>query len=310
MAFTVVPIHNLNLPAGTVIPFGKFTIQDVPEWLLKEPILNELSEHDRQGIRDASQALVSEYYADSYGYPDPEWNGNNKKGIQDLRWQSALLANLSMWIVMPSNVCVTLGFHALTELGGRPLEGPVVNSIDRETTLFCHQRGCPNTLNRTHLLRGAALFETLSTVSRKNVVWPALRAFWAAVTSYAGDLRYPLYWQGLESLFGSDNETYGVSKRLRDRISYFLADNPQDQNDLHDRVKASYAVRSEIVHGRWEDSQDFHDIHMYTTEAIVRTVIRKMADTPVMLGAFLSPRRDEFLEAWVQSKSLTPPQFP
>lgn len=202
MAFTVVPIHNLNLDAGAVIPFDKFTIQDIPEWLLKEPILNDLCEHDRRGLRKAKQALVSEYHADSYGHPDPEWAGSKPKGIQDLRWQSALLANLSMWMVMPSNVCLTLGFHALTELGGRSLESPIVNSIDRETTLFCHERDCPNILNRTHLLKSATLFKTLSTVSRKNVVWPALRAFWAAVTSYAGDLRYPLYWQGMESLFG------------------------------------------------------------------------------------------------------------
>jgi hypothetical protein len=310
MAFTVVPIHNLSLPAGTVIPFGKFTIQDVPQWLLNEPILKDLCERDRQGIKEAHQAIFSEYYADSYGYPDPEWKGAKPKGIQDLRWQSTLLANLSMWMVMPSNVCITLGFHALTELNGRPLESPLVNGIDRETTLFCHERDCANIVTPVHLQKAAVLFQTLSTVPRFNAVWPALRAFWAAVTSYAGDLRYPLYWQGMESLFGSDSETYGVSKRLRDRISYFLADNAKDQSDLHDKVKACYSARSEVVHGRWEDSQEFHDIHMYLTEAMVRTVIRKIGDTPGMLGAFLSPKRDDFLEAWVRSKSFTPPPFP
>ena len=75
-------------------------------------------------------------------------------------------------------------------------------------------------------------------------------------------------------------------------------------------MKACYSVRSEIVHGRWEDSQEFHDIHMYTTEAIVRTVLRKMVDTPGMLGAFLSPDRSDFLETWVQSKQFTPPPLP
>jgi hypothetical protein len=68
VSFTVVPIHNLNLPSGTVIPFGKFTIQDVPEWLLKEPILNSLSEQDRDGVHRAKQALVSKYEADAYGF--------------------------------------------------------------------------------------------------------------------------------------------------------------------------------------------------------------------------------------------------
>jgi Apea-like HEPN len=213
-------------------------------------------------------------------------------------------------MVMPSPVCVTCGFHALTSLGGRQLESPVVNHIDHEITLFCHESDLHNTPTLSDIKKSAKLFETLSTVSRKTAVWPALRAFWAALVSYPGDLRYPLYWQGLESLFGSDDEIYGVSKRLRDRISYFLADNARDQRDLHDKVKACYAVRSEIVHGRWEDSPEFHDVHMYTTEAIVRTVVRHIADRPGMLGVFLSPKRDDFLEAWVQSKSFVPPTLP
>ena len=241
--------------------------------------------------------------------PDPEWTGTKPKGIQDLRWQSALLANLSIWMVMPSTVCVTCGFHALTSIGGRQLESPAV-TIDRETTLYCHERDLHNGPTLSDLRKAARLFDTLSTVPRKNSVWPALRAFWSALTSYAADLRYPLFWQGLESLFGSDTDIRDVSKRLRERISYFLADNQRTQTELHDEVKACYAERSAIVHGRWEDSQAFHDVHMYTTEAIVRTVVRDIAAKPGMLGAFLSPKRNQFLEAWVQSKAFAPPPMP
>ena len=310
MSFTVAPIHNLSLPSGTVLPFGKFAIQDVPEWLRKEPILERLSAHDRDGVHRAKQALVSEYEADSYGYPDPEWKGTKPKGIQDLRWQSALLANMSMWMVMPSTVCITCGFHALTVLEGRHLDSPVINRVDRERTLFCHERDVHNVPTTEDLRKAASLFETLSTVPRKNAVWPALRAFWAALSSYPGDLRYPLFWQGLESIFGSDTDNNGVSKRLRDRISYFLADNESTQQELQDKVKVCYAERSAIVHGRWEDSPEFHDVHMYTTEAIVRTVVREIADRPGMLRAFLSPKRNAFLEAWVQSRAFTPPPMP
>jgi hypothetical protein len=71
-------------------------------------------------------------------------------------------------------------------------------------------------------------------------------------------------------------------------------------------VKACYGTRSRIVHGRWEDDPDFDD-HMYITEAIVRTVIRNIADKPGMLAVFLTARRDDFLETWVQSKAFTPP---
>lgn len=40
---------------------------------------------------------------------------------------------------------------------------------------------------------------------------------------------------------------------------------------------------------------------MYTTEAIVRTVVRQIAMTPGLLEEFVSPERDQFLESWVRS---------
>ena len=112
------------------------------------------------------------------------------------------------------------------------------------------------------------------------------------------------------SLFGFDTDNDGVSKRLRDRVSCFLADNQNNQQELHDKVKACYAERSALVHGRWEDSKEFYDLHMYTTECIVRTVVREIADRQGILGMFLSPKRNAFLEAWVQSKAFTPPPIP
>jgi hypothetical protein len=310
MSFTIVPLHNLNLPVGSRIPFGKFTIQDVPDWLLSDHFLERLSAHDRAGVQRAKHALVSEYHADTYGFPDPEWTGTQPKGIQDLRWQSALLANMCMWMVMPSPVCVSVGFHALTWLEGRELEEPISSAVEQETTLFTHDRDFHNRPTPNDLKKAAKLFETLSTVPRKSAVWPALRAFWGALTSNPGDMRYPLFWQGLESLFGSDTNNYGVTKRLCDRISYFLADNAKDQVKLEAQVRACYAKRSDIVHGRWEDSEEFHKIHMYDTECIVRTVVRHIASKPGMLGAFLSPKRNTFLESWVKSNAFVPPPFP
>jgi hypothetical protein len=60
MSFTVVPLHNLALPEGSIIPFGKFTIQEVPAWLLKDSILKDLSSHDRAGVQRAKLAFVSD----------------------------------------------------------------------------------------------------------------------------------------------------------------------------------------------------------------------------------------------------------
>jgi hypothetical protein len=312
MSFTVVPLHNLDLPTGSRIPFGtKFVLQDVPDWLKKDTgFLKDISRHDRVSTLDAKHALVSEYEAASIGEPDPEWSGAKPRGIQDLRFQSAILGNMAMWIVQPSTVCFTVGFHALTKLdGGQIMSPPVILRSEREGPLYCHPRDQRNPVEPKHIIKAATLYETLTTVPRKNAVWAALRAFWAALVSYTADYRYPLFWQGLESLFGADDESRGISKRLRDRISFFLADTAASQQKLHETVRTCYKTRSEIVHGRWEEGPEIDD-RMGDTESVVRTVVRHIMDKPGMLGAFLSPKRDEWLEAWVQSKAFVPPPFP
>jgi hypothetical protein len=94
--------------------------------------------------------------------------------------------------------------------------------------------------------------------------------------------------------------------RLRERISYFLAEDTATHQSLHDMMKRCYKTRSEIVHGRCDQWDEIED-RMYETESIVRTVVRSIADRPRMLEAFLSPKRDDFLGAMVQAKSFSPP---
>jgi hypothetical protein len=203
---------------------------------------------------------------------------------------------------------LTVGFHALTRLdGGRIVDPPFVQTTERERPIYCHPDDTHNPVKPTHLVRAATLYSTLATVPRKNPVWAALRAFWAAVTSYNVDYRYPLFWQGLESLFGADNDRSRVSLRLRSRISLFLSNDQATQHQLSDQVNTCYDTRCRIVHGRWDEGPEI-DRHTRDTELIVRTVVRHIMDRPGMLAAFLSPKRDEFLEQWVKSKS--PPLLP
>jgi hypothetical protein len=84
MSFTVVPLHNLDLPKGTQIPFGKgFFLTDMPEWLPADKnAMGRVSDQDRVLTKNASHALVAEYEADSWAYPDPDWKGMKPKPIQ------------------------------------------------------------------------------------------------------------------------------------------------------------------------------------------------------------------------------------
>jgi|WetSurMetagenome_2_1015567.scaffolds.fasta_scaffold611229_2 hypothetical protein len=46
---------------------------------------------------------------------------------------------------------------------------------------------------------------------------------------------------------------------------------------------------------------------MWETEAIVRTGLRNLINDPNLLGAFVSKKRNTFLNNWEKSKSFTPP---
>ncbi len=311
MSFTVVPLHDLDLPLGTTIPFGNgFVFQGVPDWLKKDTgFLADINRHDRQATLDAKHALVAEYDAEALGSPDPEWKGKNPKSIQELKFQSAMLANFALWLRQPSPVSFTVCFHALS----RPVPGqtekiPVILQVQSHTRLFCHPNDLPNLLLPKHVVKAGELHGVLSAVPRKNSVWEALRSTWAALTSFPPDHRYPLFWMALEALFGAD-DTSEIGYKLAQRIAFFLADNPADARDLFRKVKTCYKMRSIIMHGRWKDDPKIEAV-MADTEAIVRTVFRRLLENPEMLRTFLSKHRNEFLEDWVFSRNTDPPPYP
>ena len=110
-------------------------------------------------------------------------------------------------------------------------------------------------------------------------------------------------------MFGSEAKTWKVTGRLCKRLSYFLADDAIMQRNIFDKANACYDARSKIIHGRWDEGPELLELMAYT-ENIARTVIRHILEKPGMLALFLSTKRDDFLEAWVQSKAFVPPPFP
>jgi hypothetical protein len=311
MSFTIVPLNNLDLPIGSHIQFGpKFVLQDVPEWLKRdEHTVANVDVNERQRLKDAKHALISEYYADSYGHPDPEWSGPKHRSIQDLRFQSAFLASTALWLRQPSHVSFTAVYHALTYLNGRTCDPPIVIHIDREGPYYPHPKDQHNPFQLRHIIDSAKLCEILETVPRNTPLWASLRSLSAALLSYFPDYRYPLFWQALESLFTDETKDWRVTERLRNRISYFLARNANEQEDLSRLVNNCYRMRSKIVHGRLSEWPEVES-QMAQTEGIVRTAIRHVLEKPGMLQVFISSRRDEFLDAWVDSRAFTPPALP
>jgi hypothetical protein len=301
-------LHYLSLPTGSRIAFADgFILQDLPEWIRQSKMLDNLSFTDRHGVLQASQALLAEYAASSIGEPDPLWKGKGPRTIQQSKSQSAILANLALWLASPSNVCFTVSFHAISwNLPDLGVAEPVVQQTGVETPLHCHPKDEDRIVSVDQAVRAGQLHAALVEIPRKNSVWTAMRAIWAGLTMYARDIRYLLFWVGLEALFGSDDGRE-ISYKLAQRIAFFISGSPAEAKKTFREVKACYATRSQIAHGRWEDTPTFDD-RMEDTERFARTVFLKLLGDEKLMNVFLArQQRDKYLEEFVFSNTGSPP---
>src|SRR4051794_18529775 len=94
---------------------------------------------------------------------------------------------------------------------------------------------------------------------------------------------------------------------LGSRFSF--AGNAQTQHDLFDKANACYDARSRILHGRWQPGDEINQPRA-DTEGIAGTVVRHLLERQGMMEAFVSLKRDDFLDDREQSKAFTPPPFP
>lgn len=311
MAFTVVPLHNLELDTGTRIAFARgLVLQDVPEWVKKESFLDFLNYNDRESIKAARHAFVAEYEATAIGEPDPTWKGDRPRSIQDEKAEAALLASLALWLRQPSPVHYTVVLHGLAlAVSGEPKQQPIILRSESQTQIYWHPKDVQNPFTAEHARKAAELHNALASIPRDNAVWTAIRALWTGLTSYSADIRYSLFWIGLEALFGADDSSGEITYKLSQRIAFFIAEKPEDARDIFRKAKKCYSTRSRIAHGRWGSDPEI-DARMAETEAIFRTAVRHLLDSPDLLKTFVSKERNTFLDDWVFSRSTDPPPFP
>ena len=310
MAFTITPFNNLDIPADATVPFGDaFEFRAVPAWLHGSEMLKRLSYIDQQYVSDATCALISEYEANAIGEPDPTSPPDHPRSIQQRKFNSIILGNLALWIAQPSRACFSIVCHGLHwDIPGEQTKQPLVQQLERQNAMHCHPSDENKRLSLDQVIDAGSLHRTLVPIPRNNPVWQAMRMFWAALSSYQADVRYALFWVGLEALFGPDGNTGEITYKLAQRAAFFTSDTPQQARDVFNKAKKCYALRSRIAHGRWEYDPSM-DASMADTEAIVRACSRRLLTEPEMLKTFMSKKRDQFLEDWVFSRSTDPPPF-
>ena len=184
---------------------------------------------------------------------------------------------------------------------GRSEPEPIIQQLETHTPLYCH----PDDLHRqpsvSQITAAGELFDTLRSIKRKNPVWTAARSFWAALVTPERDIRYSLFWIGIEALFGPDNSGGEITYKLSQRIAFLTAADPVEAKQVFDVAKKCYGMRSTIVHGRWDDDPKMEEL-MGTTERIVRFSFLRVLRDQALLSKFQSKARDRFLEEMVFSR--------
>jgi hypothetical protein len=309
MSFTVVPVHNLNLPTISPIAFGNdFVLQSLPEWVKKdESQLERLSAPDRAAVLAAQHALVAEYDAQLIGAPDLNYKGKTPRTIQQSKSEAAIWANLALWLVQPSTACFTIVFHATVwkspDLDERVV--PAIQQTENHPPMFCHPYDQTRQLSTDQVEAAGRLCAVLMSIPPNSTLWSALRYVWAALTMYAQDLRHPIFWIALEALFGPRQDSGEIAYKLAQRIAFLTANDADEAKYTFRKAKACYSARSKIVHGRFEGDPKMLQF-MADTEAMVRAVLLHLLNDSVLLEHFLSSERDTFLEDMVFARYPQP----
>jgi hypothetical protein len=311
MAFTFAPFNNIDIPDGNTVQFGDgFEFRRTPAWLASAEMLKRMSFIDQQYIADARCVLISEYDASAIGAPDPNSDPSHPQSIQERKSSFIILGNLAMWLAQPSRACFSVVCHGphMDTLEGQPKQ-PIVQQVERQNPMHCHPDDVNKRLSVDQIIDAGRLHGVLVLIPRKDVVWQAMRMFWAALASYQADVRYSLFWIGLEALFGPDGNTGEITYKLAQRAAFFISNSAQEARDVFTKAKKCYALRSKIAHGRWQYDPSI-DAAMADTEMIARASCRRLLTEPEMLKTFTSKKRDQFLEDWVFSRATDPPPFP
>ena len=287
---TVIPIHNAALSPAVSFEFsGGLRLTALPGWVTGQQMLDGLSLHDRQAVKDAKHALVLAYPADALGSPDPDWRGPLPKSIQESKYEIGLMANFALWLAKASPACFAVVLHARHHDNG-----PIIQQIQRCSELLCHPNDIDARIEDAELPRAAALHKGLLEITRDTSVWTAFRAAWAGLQVNIESVRCLLFWVALEALFGPE-DGQEITYRLSRRVGLFLGANREEARQFFETAKVGYRFRSKVVHGRWKQDPNATK-RMAEAESLFRSAFTRILETQELVETFSTKKREVFLD--------------
>lgn len=254
-----------------------------------------MSARQRSGLcRDWQHALLVEYEAESFGDPDPTWQGTTPSSKQSRATEAIAFANLALWLVKPTPTRSEFLVH--------------VDVRDHEVTLrhlatlkrvHCHRLDDQSRLGREDLKLGRELNEAITALDRASALWLPVWHLWNGVCESDWSVRYVLFWIVLEGLFGPEGGER-ISRRTSRRLSHFLETDRTLQGPLSKSTLKAYRLRSKLVHGKRPTrlTSEASDLHLYEVENLCRRAFLKILREEALTRTFADTKqRDRYLES-------------
>jgi len=264
---------------------GALKLKARPEWVLHDPLVNQLMLDQLQIVKDSQFAFVVEYEADSVEGPDSEWTGSEERSIQESKSLLALRANLALWLALPSPTGTHMGIH-----GQQGKDGWMTRTIDLHEPLKAHPSYALAAVMQSAAQQAGEIHQQMANLPPNSTVQIATDVTWAALTHQLPYVRYALFWTALEALFGLATDGEPAFK-LAQRIALFLESDGLSVQETYELAKESYAFRSDAVQGRsWNKMKKpkglDEDAVTLATETLIRRVLLRILQSPEAVQNF------------------------
>ena len=199
---TCAPIHDYWDNASEITEPIKFSnnvsLEPLPEWIKTEKALKHLGWSRRQTIRKFSAfCFVIEYEASSLGDPDPDWKGISPRSKQEKAIEDIQLANLALWISIPSRLSYNVILHF-----DQPGDPESIRQSMSTIGLVPHHFDKDLELTVDDFKRAIAIHSSICELHRNGNLWTASRLLWKALSERMWEARFLLLWVVMEALFG------------------------------------------------------------------------------------------------------------
>lgn len=293
------PLPGFSLPSwaepGLVLP-GGIEIRALPEFSDSAKIYESLDLYAQQDLgMDTQYCIYYEYDAIAPAAASPLCGGRHAP----ISWIAVvdrlfLLADLSLYLADSKSIRFNYILH-FTERENRDPE--------------CYPITTPSIFRRRMVVEEPLLIleesRTIQAISIGNVLWtmqdlPSLPLIGLAANLTVRSLtsHYPidylLAWVALEAIFGpsSPSET---TYRISHRIGRFLGGSPSDAQNLANRAKSAYEIRSKIVHGFKSISNKSKGDPVGDTNYFLRESLKRILLSDALMKRFNSESRDNYL---------------